>query len=252
MATLVVALLAATATASAAEPARPATVWLAGDSTIAAKRPQKRPETGWGEALEPLFRQGTVIVDNRAMNGRSTRTFIEEGRWQALVDALRAGDHVLLQFGHNDASAGKPDRYTPPDDYRRNLERFVADVRAEGATPVLLTPVARRRFDASGVLQDSHGVYPAIVREVARRHDVALVDLQRSSERILREAGAEGAKRYYLWLAPGESPNYPQGLSDDTHFSPEGAIRMAAAVADDLRTSGSPLADLLAEPAVRP
>ena len=243
-------LLAASAAASdGAQPATPTTVWLAGDSTLAPKRPQKRPETGWGEAFEPLFRPGSVIVDNRAMNGRSTRTFIEEGRWQALVDALRPGDHALLQFGHNDASQDKPDRYTTPDGYRRNLERFVADVRAAGATPLLLTPVARRRFDAAGVLQDSHGVYPEIVRDVARREQVALIDLQRSSEAILREAGAEPSKALYLWLAPGTSPNYPQGLRDDTHFSPEGAVRMAVAVADGLRTLESPLSALLLPPA---
>ena len=108
------------------------TIHLAGDSTMAEKLPEKRPETGWGEHLAAQFQPGTVAVDNRAKNGRSTRTFIGEGRWQALLDATRPGDVVLIQFGHNDQSVEKRDRYTPPADYVRNLERFVSDVRGNG------------------------------------------------------------------------------------------------------------------------
>ena len=119
----------------AAAPATPVTVHLAGDSTMAAKRPQKRPETGWGELLQPAFDSARVRVVNHAQNGRSTRTFIAEGRWQAIVDSLRAGDWVFIQFGHNDQSKAKADRYTPPDDFRANLERMVRDARAKGANP---------------------------------------------------------------------------------------------------------------------
>ncbi len=152
--------LALVSTAGFAADPRPVTIHLAGDSTMAAKLPGKRPETGWGEPLSAQFRDGSVIVDNRAKNGRSTRTFIEEGRWHDLLQATKAGDVVLIQFGHNDQSVEKPDRYTPPRDYARNLERFVADVRARDAMPVLLTPVARRRFDEAGNVAPSHGDYP--------------------------------------------------------------------------------------------
>src|SRR5215217_1564265 len=156
---------------------RPVEVHLAGDSTMAAKLPGKRPETGWGEALQQYFPANKVRVVNHAMNGRSTRTFISEGRWQALVDSLHRGDWVLIQFGHNDESKEKVDRYTPPADFQRNLTRFVADVRARHATPVLMTPVRRRKFDASGALVDTHGEYPDLVRAVAKEQGVALLDL---------------------------------------------------------------------------
>ena len=219
---------------------QPVTLFLAGDSTIAEKLASKRPETGWGEFLGVQFLPGTVVVDNRARNGRSTRTFIGEGRWQALLDYIRPGDYVFIQFGHNDESVEKKDRYTPPADYRRNLERFVGDVRARKATPILLTPVARRKF-ADGQLQTSHGEYPGIVRAVASEQQVALIDLLARSEAILRARGDEGSKPLYLWLRPGENPNYPDGLKDDTHFSPEGAKRMAEAVADGLRALDLPL-----------
>lgn len=219
---------------------QPVTLFLAGDSTIAEKLRAKRPETGWGEFLGVQFLPGEVVVDNRARNGRSTRTFIEEGRWRALIEYIRPGDYVFIQFGHNDASVQKKDRYTPPADYRRNLERFVDDVRARKATPILLTPVARRKFE-DGKLQPSHGEYPRIVREIAKERQVALIDLLASSEAILREAGEEGSKSLYLWVKPGVNPNYPQGVEDDTHFSPEGARRMAEAVAAGLRASDLPL-----------
>ena len=92
----------------------PVTVYLAGDSTCADKQPDKRPETGWGEMLGEHFKDGKVRIDNRAMNGRSTKTFLSEGRWQAIVDELKKGDYVFIQFGHNDSSKEKGERYTPP------------------------------------------------------------------------------------------------------------------------------------------
>ena len=235
----------ATATSVAADRAPAVAIHLAGDSTMADKLPEKRPETGWGEHLAARFRPGTVRVFNHAKNGRSTRTFIEEGRWQALLDGLHAGDWVLIQFGHNDQSVEKPDRYTPLPDYERNLARFVADVRARGATPVLLTPVSRRRFDEAGRVQDSHGEYPGRVRALAAREGVALIDLERRSQALLQEAGVDGSRRLFLQLAPGEHAHYPKGVADNTHYSPAGARRIAIEFANALRGSGLSLAALL-------
>lgn len=223
------------------------TLHLAGDSTMAEKRAEKRPETGWGERLAERFRPDTVRVRNLAMNGRSTRTFIAEGRWQALLDGVAPGDYVLIQFGHNDQSRDKPDRYTPPADYLRNLARFVAETRARSATPILLTPVSRRRFDPQGRLQDSHGEYPALVRALAAREHVSLIDLERRSQALLQEAGADGSRRLFLQLARGAHRNYPDGVEDNTHFSPLGAARIAGEFAWALRESDLPLAALLRE-----
>src|SRR5205807_2069437 len=156
---------------------RPIKVYLAGDSTMAKKLPEKRPETGWGEMLAQFFQDNTVNIDNRAQNGRSTRTFISEGRWQAIVDALKPGDFVFIQFGHNDESKEKVDRYTPPADYRSNLIKFITEARAKKVTPVLLTSVMRRKFDKDGKLVDTHGEYPGIVRSAAAEYKVALIDM---------------------------------------------------------------------------
>ncbi|MEO8625039.1 MAG: GDSL-type esterase/lipase family protein, partial [bacterium] len=127
----------------------PITVYIAGDSTAAEKLPEKRPETGWGEMLGQYFRADEVRIANRALNGRSTRTFISEGKWRAITDSLNAGDYVLIQFGHNDEVPTKA-TYTPPADFTRNLTLMVNEVRAHKAIPVLLTPVYRRKFDQNG------------------------------------------------------------------------------------------------------
>ncbi len=211
------------------------TIYIAGDSTAANKTADKRPETGWGEMLQQYFDPSKVVVDNRAMNGRSTKTFISEGRWQAIVEKLKKGDYVFVQFGHNDESKEKGERYTPPDAYRANLIRFIADVRAKNANIVLMTPVMRRRFDEDGKFVDTHGEYPDIVRAVAQEKKVPLIDMHRKSEDIIKKYGVEGSRELFLQLKPGENPNYPKGIEDNTHFRPKGAEEMAKLAVEGIR-----------------
>lgn len=213
----------------------PVVVYLAGDSTMAEKKPDKRPETGWGEFLAQYFDAEKVRIENHAQNGRSTRTFISENRWQAIVDKLKKGDYVFIQFGHNDESKEKVDRYTSPEDYRKNLIRFVTEVRAKKAFPVLLTPVMRRRFDKDGKFFDSHGEYPDIVRAVAKEYKVALIDMHRASEAVLVKYGAEASRKLFLQLKAGENANYPNGIEDNTHFNPQGAEEMAKLAVEGIR-----------------
>lgn len=213
----------------------PITIYLAGDSTMAEKMPDNRPETGWGEALQQFLDLARVRIENHAMNGRSTRTFIGEKRWQAIIAKLKKVDYVFIQFGHNDAAKDRTDRYTPPEDYRKNLVRFITEVREKKAIPVLLTPVMRRRFDKDGAFQDSHGEYPGIVRAVAAENKVPLIDMHRKSERVIKQYGVEESKKLFLQLQPNENPNYPKGIEDNTHFSPLGAKIMAGLAVEGIR-----------------
>ncbi len=247
LATLFFCTLAALVTrqALAAEQEKPHTLFLAGDSTMAPKLPEKRPETGWGEMLQAHFDPNEILVENHARNGRSTRTFIEEGRWQKIVDALAPGDFVFIQFGHNDGSENKPDRYTPPAQYRENLQRFVVEARDQGAQPVLFTPVMRRRFDEQGNFYDTHGAYPGLVRQTASEMDVPLVDMHRDSGALLLQLGPEASVPLFLILSPGTSENYPEGLDDNTHFSPLGAREMAGLAVAEIRALKLGLADYL-------
>jgi lysophospholipase L1-like esterase len=205
----------------------PIVVYFAGDSTMAEKKPEKRPETGWGERFQQYFNASKVVIENHAQNGRSTKTFISENRWQAIVDKLKKGDYVFIQFGHNDQSKEKGERYTPPEDFKRNLARMVANVRAKKANPILLTPVMRRRFDKDGKFYDAHGEYPDLTRSVAKDLKVPLIDMHRSSEKLIVKYGVEDSRRLFLQLKAGENPNYPNGIEDNTHFSPLGAEEMA-------------------------
>lgn len=211
------------------------TIFIAGDSTAAPKLAEKRPETGWGEMLGKFFTDEKVKIENRAMNGRSTKTFISENRWQAIIDDLKKGDYVFVQFGHNDSAKEKGERYTPPADYRKNLIKFVDEVKAKKANIVLLTPVMRRRFDKDGKFYDTHGEYPDIVRAVAKEKKVPLIDMHRESEKLIVGLGAEESKKLFLILQKGESPNYPDGLDDNTHFNPHGAEGMARLVVEGIR-----------------
>ena len=230
--------------------AQPITVWLAGDSTMAQKQPDKRPETGWGEALQACFDSTEVRVANRAMNGRSTRSFVAEGRWKAIVDSLHGGDWVFIQFGHNDEKVGT-DRYSSPDDYRRNLVRFVDDVRGKGAHPVVFTPVVRRKFDGAR-LADTHGEYPEAARMAARERKAELVDMTRASADLVERLGPDSSRALWLHLEPGANPNYPTGVHDDTHFNPSGAQRMAGLAIDAIRALRLGLAPRLHGCAARP
>jgi lysophospholipase L1-like esterase len=224
---------------------QPLTIHLAGDSTMAEKLPEKRPETGWGECLQSFFDEKQVLVKNYAKNGRSTRTFISEGLWATLLEQLKAGDYVLIQFGHNDESKEKVDRYTSPEDFRKNLIQFIEDVRAKKAFPVLLTPLMRRRFDADGHLQDTHGEYPGIVRSVAAEYKTPLIDMHRKSQTLLEHYGAEPSRALFLQLKPQENPNYPNGIEDNTHFSPAGAQMVTNLFVEGIREDKLPLASFL-------
>lgn len=222
-------------------PAQHITVWLAGDSTMANKEVKAFPETGWGMPFYAFF-DTSVTVKNIAKNGRSTKSFISEGLWSSITDNLKSGDYVLIQFGHNDEVPTKK-TYTPEADFRANLIRFIKDTRDKNANPVLITPVARRKFNAAGTIEGTHEVYSAIVRKVAGEQHVPLIDLDKESQALVQKFGPEDSKMLYNYLTPGENPNYPDGKSDDTHFSELGARKMAEIVLADIRSLKLELAD---------
>lgn len=210
-------------------------LFLIGDSTMADKPLADNPERGWGQLL-PVFFGAGVAIKNHAMNGRSTKSFIDEGRWDAALKQLRAGDWVFIQFGHNDEKKEDPARYAAPQgDYRKNLTRFVEETRGKGAHPVLLTPVMRRRFDKEGKFFDTHGEYPDAVRALATELNVPLIDLHKSTQTLIEKHGPEGSKKLFLWIGPTEYKSLPNGRQDDTHFSEYGARQVAALAVAGIR-----------------
>ncbi|MFD5450443.1 rhamnogalacturonan acetylesterase [Streptomyces sp. NPDC003470] len=204
---------------------RPRTLHIAGDSTAAQKYADAAPETGWGMAL-PFFLHRRTPVANHAVNGRSSKSFVDEGRLDAVLGLIRPGDLLLVQFAHNDEKRDDPTRYTEPwTTYQDHLRLYVDGARSRGARPVLATPVERRRFDAAGDAQPSHGEYPAAMRALAAEEGVALLDVQALSLALWQRLGVEETKTYFNWTATEQ---------DNTHFNPPGAIEVARLVAREL------------------
>lgn len=208
-------------------------VWLIGDSTVSVKDVRAYPETGWGMPFVHFF-DSTVTIDNRAMNGRSTKSFITENRWKPVVENLQEGDYVLIQFGHNDEVKTKA-TYSTEEEFRTNLKKYVSESRSKKAIPVLITPVARRLFDSSGKIVGTHDAYAAIIRSVANENNVPLIDLDVKSQALLQKMGVESSKFLFNHLEKGQHPNYPNGKVDDTHFSELGARRMAEIVLAEIK-----------------
>ncbi|RXK60680.1 rhamnogalacturonan acetylesterase [Lacibacter luteus] len=211
-------------------------IWLIGDSTVCTQPKDRSPVTGWGTPFEDFW-DSTVTVNNRARGGRSTRTFISEGRWQNVADSLMEGDYVLMQFGHND-EAKEPqykDRYTPVPDYKTNLIKFITETRNKKAIPVLVTPVTRFVFDSNGNIKETHKEYSAAVWEVGRAYNVPVIDLDERSRELVQKLGPETSKMLYMQLDTMEHPHYPLGRKDNTHFNEYGARRMAQLVLFEIR-----------------
>ncbi|MDQ3279005.1 MAG: rhamnogalacturonan acetylesterase [Bacteroidota bacterium] len=230
-------------------PQQKTTVYLIGDSTISIKEVKAYPETGWGMPFAHFF-DSTVVVDNRAKNGRSTRTFIEEGLWQPVVEKLKKGDYVFIQFGHNDEVETKKS-YTTQAQFVANLTRYVTEARAKGALPVMLTPAARRKFSATGGVEETHAVYAALVRNTAKKNSVPLIDLDSLSQKLIQDFGVEGSKMLFNHLQPGEHPNYPEGKVDDTHFSELGARKIAQLVLAGVKSLQLSLAMHVYQPPIK-
>lgn len=221
------------------------TIFMIGDSTMADKPLADNPERGWGQ-LFPRYLNEEVQVRNYAVNGRSTKSFIKEGRWDSVLKYLQKDDYVLIQFGHNDSKTEDTSRYAAPHGlYRDNLARFVREARAKGAIPVLITPVMRRKFDAAGKFTDTHGEYPGVVRALAAEMNVPLIDLHKSSRDLIEQHGVEGSKKLFLWIDPRHFTAAMDGRKDDTHFSEYGASQVASLVCDEIRKKNLPLAKYL-------
>lgn len=244
----IIILLLATAALSFAFPSKKKIkIFLAGDSTIAIKETKAYPETGWGMPFIHFWDTSVTIV-NRAKNGRSTKTFLSEGLWKSIYDEAGEGDYVIIQFGHNDESVTKMERYATPDTFKMNLTRFVQETRAKKATPVLLTPVSRRKFDKDGIAIQTHEQYSALVREVAKEQAVTFIDLDEKSRALYQQFGPENSKLLFLQLKAGEHPNYPDGKDDNTHFNELGARLIAQLVLTELKTLNPELNERIIKP----
>ncbi len=210
------------------------TIFLAGDSTVTDQPESGYPYCGWGQLLPAQFKHD-VAVDNHAQSGRSSRSFIHEGRLSAILERIKPEDFLFIQFGHNDEKPD-PERGTDPfTTYKENLKKYIDAAREAKARPVLITPVHRRYFADDSTLTDTHGDYIIAVRELAEEEEVPLIDLAERSRLLFEQAGVEATKDDFMWVLPGEYVNFPSGVEDNTHFQERGARRLAQQVAEAIR-----------------
>ncbi len=210
------------------------TIFLAGDSTVTDQPDDGYPYAGWGQML-PMFVKQDAAVANYALSGRSSKSFISEGVLERIWQAIKPNDYLLVQFGHNDQ---KPDagRHTEPfTTYKETLKLYIDGARERGAIPILVTSVQRRFFEADGTLSDTHGDYLVAMRELAAEENVPLVDLAARSKELFERLGPEKTKDLFMWLAPGEFANFPDGAQDNTHFQQQGGIEVARLVYEELK-----------------
>jgi lysophospholipase L1-like esterase len=209
------------------------TVFVAGDSTAALWPASTHPKAGWGQALPAFLNQRRLRVNDLALSGASSKSFVEAGLLDQILAAIRPGDYLLISFGHNDEKTD--DRHTDPaTTFPQYLNLYIDGARAHGATPVLVTPVERRRFDTTGHATGSHGAYPQAMIDLGATRRVPVIDLTAASMALWDRLGVEGTKDCFLWLTPGEYPTWPDGVEDNTHFQAHGAIEVARLVTEGL------------------
>jgi len=225
------------------------TIWMCGDSTMSIKEKKAYPEAGWGMPFV-YFWDSTVTIENLAKNGRSTSSFRNEGLWQIVLDKATEGDYVFIQFGHNDEVSTKK-TYTTETEFKNNLRQYVSEARRKKTTPILLTPMARRKFDAAGKIEGTHDVYSQIVREVAKEEKVALFDMDKITQLLYQQVGVENSKLLFMQLKPNEHPNYPDGKEDNTHFNELGARLVAQLVLEEIKKQIPELSDRIVKPVVK-
>ena len=227
------------------------TIWMCGDSTMSIKETKAYPETGWGMPFSCFWDTSAVAVVNKAKNGRSTRTFISEGIWQSVIDNVQENDYVFIEFGHNDESPEKKDRYTTLEQYKINLQKFINEARDKKAIPVLFTPVSRRKFDSTGMQVPTHEAYSLLVKAVAEKEKVLFIDMDTQTQAFYQQLGKEGSANLFLQLQPGEHPNYPDGKIDNTHFNEYGARLIAQMAFKNIKALNTPLNQHIVTPVTK-
>lgn len=221
------------------------TIFWAGDSTVKQNDITSYPQSGIGQGFILYAKKG-IFIDNRAENGRSSKSFLDEGLLDTIARDIKEGDFLFIQFGHNDEKP-KEDRHTDPyTTYQDYLKEYIKTAADKGAHPVLITSLYRRLFKEDGTLvPNTHLDYPDAMLDLGNKMGVPVIDLCASSKAFIEKAGPENSKRWFLHLPAGQYPNFPEGKEDNSHLSYEGAVVFSGLIAKELRALGGIYAGLL-------
>ena len=231
---------------------RVVSIYVIGDSTASIYTSDLYPRTGWGQVLGDYFSATCAVVKDKALSGRSSKSFYDEGAWTPIRDGLVAGDFVIIQFGHNDEKSDDPTRYTVPQTtYKQYLTTYITDTQAKKAFPILATSINRNQWSGA-TLSDTHGAYPPAVRELAAALSVPLVDLTALTKTYFERIGQTETTKLFMDLAAGQFPNYPSGNTDNTHLQETGARIIARLFNSDAYRQKLPVASNLSAIPVAP
>ena len=210
------------------------TIFIVGDSTAANKDISGgKLERGWGQMFQNYFNKNFVVVDNHALNGRSSKSFIDEGEWAKVTKLIKKGDYVLIQFGHNDAKTDEERHTKPGSTFDQYLSRYATETTKLGGIPILMSPVVRRKWN-KGKLVDTHGDYRKSAKNVADTLKIKFIDANAITEKLENDLGEEGSKKLHMIYAPGEEAAYPDGKEDNTHYNIYGATTVAKLLSNAL------------------
>ena len=222
------------------------TIFWAGDSTVQTNNYATYPQTGIGQVFSLFLREG-YQVENHAKNGRSTKSFLDEGRLETIKGRIKAGDFLFIQFGHNDEKKEDSSRYTEPfSSFMENLELFIDTARKKGAFPVLITPIERRCFvDERHLGPGAHGDYVEGMKRTAKKCQVPFIDLHSASRKALEKAGEKESRKWYMFFPAGSYEEHMEESADNTHLRYEGAVKYASLIAEGLRDLGGIYGEML-------
>lgn len=208
-------------------------IFICGDSTAQSYNTSKTVMRGWAQMLPSFFNNNVTIV-NKAKAGRSTKSYLAEGRWKEVVDSIKPNDYVIIQFGHNDAST-KPERHASYPDYKRNIIKMIEEARSKQARPILATSIVMRTYKDNALIDDRLKGYPAITRQLADSLEIPLIDTWLKSRDLVIMMGDEPSKKLYMWIEAGVDSIRPNGSHDDTHLQAPGAKAIAKMVATEIK-----------------
>ncbi|MBN1523030.1 MAG: rhamnogalacturonan acetylesterase [Spirochaetales bacterium] len=221
-------------------------LYLCGDSTMADNFADTYPQTGWGQVLPRFFSSG-VLIENHAINGRSSKSFLKEGRLKPVAEKIKSGDYLFIQFGHNDEKPDEARKTDPRTSYKECLFHFIQSARAVNAIPVLITSIHRRKFDDENKIINSHAPYHIAMKELSEKENVILLELGEKSRELIESLGPDKSKKLFMNFKENIHPNFPLGSTDDTHLTEEGAVAIARCAVEEIRLKIPALAAYIAE-----
>jgi len=218
-------------------------IYMIGDSTMKFNNYYSYPQFGWGQGLELFVKEG-ILIFNHAENGRSTKSFIDEGRFDKVLNDMKSGDYVICSFGHNDEKEYDKARYTRPFyEYQDNLAYFANEVRKKGGNIVFTTSITRHLFE-NGKCINSHGDYPKAMLDFCNKNNYTCIDLNKITMDLYTELGEEATKKFHMIFGPNKYPLYPNGKEDHSHLTMEGASTIAYLFVKEISKTNNPIKDL--------